>query len=192
MASTGRRPIVGVIGSGTEEHESRSREVGRWLAGEGCHLLTGGGGGVMAAVSRAFHQTPGRLGLVIGVLPSQTGDGIGRPQAGYPNAWVEISISTHLPLRLERGEDAMSRNHINVLSSDALIALPGGLGTASEVRLALRYARPLIAYLNDRNAIPELPTQVLVSNDLEEVKDFVTSNLARARSHTTRGEHLFG
>ena len=30
----------------------------------------------------------------------------------------------------------MSRNHVNVLSSDVVVALPGGPGTLSELRLA--------------------------------------------------------
>ncbi len=172
-----RRPIVGVIGSGVEAHWSRSQPLGEWLAGQGCHLLTGGGEGVMAAVSRAFHGTPGREGLVIGVLPCLAGDPLGRPPAAYPNAWVEVPIATHLPLSGERGEDPSSRNHINVLSSDVLIALPGGRGTASEVRLALRYRRPLIAFLDTRDAIPDLPAETKVEDRLERVEGFVRRQL---------------
>ena len=66
-----RLPIVGVMGSGAEPHAERAAEVGRWLAAIGVHLLTGGGGGVMAAVARAFHETPERRGLVIGILPAE-------------------------------------------------------------------------------------------------------------------------
>ncbi|MHC4507097.1 MAG: SLOG cluster 4 domain-containing protein, partial [Planctomycetota bacterium] len=135
-----RLPVVGVLGSGTAPHAERARAVGQWLAHEGVHLLTGGGAGVMEAVSRAFFEVPDRRGAVIGILP---GSADGAIPGGYPNPWVEIAISTHLPLSGERGTDALSRNHINVLSSDVLLALPGGAGTASEVRLALRYGRPL-------------------------------------------------
>lgn len=46
-----RLPVVGVMGSGSEAHEPDASRIGRWLAEEGVHLLTGGGGGVMAAVS---------------------------------------------------------------------------------------------------------------------------------------------
>ena len=146
-------PIVGVMGSGTESHCERAAALGRWLAGEGVHLLTGGGGGVMSAVSEAFCEVPERRGLVIGVLPGverefePASPVASRP--GYPNPWVEIAISTHLPLSGRRGLDPLSRNHINVLSSAVLVALPGGAGTASEVALALRYHRPVIAYLDD-------------------------------------------
>ncbi len=177
-----RRPVVGVIGSGLEAHRSRSESLGAWLASQGFHLLTGGGGGVMAAVSQSFYETPGREGLVIGILPCLAGDPLGRPPEAYPNAWVEVSIATHLPVKEERplsGEDPSSRNHINVLSSDLLIALPGGHGTASEVRLALRYRRPLIAFLDTRDAIPDLPAEIKVESRLERVEDFVRQQFAR-------------
>ena len=131
-----RLPIVGVMGSGTEAHEPRAQQVGSWLATEGVHLLTGGGGGVMASVSRAFHETPGRRGLVIGVLPSSA-SASSEPKPGYPNPWVEIPIYTHLPFSGERGTDPLSRNHINVLTSDVVIFLPGAAGTASEAELAV-------------------------------------------------------
>ena len=65
-----RIPIVGVMGSGSSPHAERAAPIGRWLAELGVHLLTGGGGGVMAAVSQAFSETQPRLGSVIGIIPS--------------------------------------------------------------------------------------------------------------------------
>ena len=171
-------PIVGVMGSGTESHTERARQVGSWLAQEGVHLLTGGGGGVMSAVSRAFAETPGRKGIVIGIIPSAASHAPTSPKTGYPNPWVEIPIYTHLPLSGTRGTDPLSRNHINILSSDVLIALPGGAGTASEVALALEYGRPLVAYLHDRADITGLPDQALVEPDFQRVQAFVRSRLA--------------
>ena len=50
-----RLKIVGVMGSGDEPHATRAAEVGRWLAQEGVHLLTGAGGGVMRAVADQDH-----------------------------------------------------------------------------------------------------------------------------------------
>src|SRR5215831_12725350 len=122
-----RLRVIGVMGSGSDEHRARSEPLGRWLATEGVHLLTGGGGGVMAAVSKAFHETAGRRGLVIGVLPSSGADPA-EPKRGYPNPWVEVPIFTHLPLTGERGTDPLSRNAINLLSSDVVIFLPGRSG----------------------------------------------------------------
>jgi uncharacterized protein (TIGR00725 family) len=172
-----RLPVVGVMGAGRVAHQERAEALGRWLAGEGVHLLTGGGGGVMNAVSKAFAEVRGRRGLVIGILPSVAEETPEEPRHGYPNPWVEITVFTHLPLSSRRGTDPMSRNHINVLTSNVVIALPGGWGTASEVSLALRYGRPVIAYLGARDEIPELPDSVRVEGDLEKVKEFVREKI---------------
>ena len=168
-----RLPIVAVIGSGVDEHDELARPLGRWLGGQGVHLLTGGGRGVMAAVSRAFHSAPDRRGLVIGVLPGEAG----RTLKGYPNPWVEIPIATHLPLSGERGTDMRSRNHINVLSADVIVVLPGRAGTASEVHLALGYRKPLAAFVTDPGDFPNLPPDVPVCRTVDEVKAFVTAAL---------------
>ncbi|MBW2193723.1 MAG: molybdenum cofactor carrier protein, partial [Deltaproteobacteria bacterium] len=113
-----RFPIVGVMGSGSKAHKDRAGILGQWLAEENVHLLTGGGGGVMEAVSRAFYETPHRKGFVIGILPGTVSDQDYQSAPGYPNPWVEIPIYTHLPLSGIRGTDPMSRNHINILSAD--------------------------------------------------------------------------
>jgi uncharacterized protein (TIGR00725 family) len=174
-----RLPIVGVMGSGTESHEPESSQLGRWLAQEGVHVLTGGGGGVMAAVSRAFHETPGRKGLVIGVLPSS--ERPGTPKPGYPNPWVEVPILTHLPSTGVHGGDATSRNHINVLSSDVIIALPGSAGTVSELELAVGYERPIIALVATRDELPGIPNEVTSTSSFDEVRAFVRRALEGLR-----------
>ncbi len=176
-----RLPIVGVIGSGEESHAERAFALGEWLATQGTHLLTGGGGGVMQAVSRAFHQVPERRGLVVGIIPGRVESSDYIPQEGYPNPWVELPIFTHLPLSGEQGQEPMSRNHINVLSADLLVALPGGAGTASEVGLALRYQRPLVAYLKSMDEIPGISEAVLVESELEGVQAFVGTFLTARR-----------
>lgn len=160
------------MGSGSSCDEERCAALGRWLADLGVHLLTGGGGGVMSAVSRAFFETENRAGLVIGVVPASE-QGSALAPDGYPNRWVEIPIRTHLPLTGERGTELASRNHINVLSSDVLVAMPGSSGTRSEVDLALRYGKPVVAYLQQPSEIPGLPPGVPVRTELEEVQAFV-------------------
>ena len=150
-----RLPVVGVMGSGVRTHDDLAAPLGRGLARMDVHLLTGGAGGVMTAVSRAFAMVEDRAGLVVGVLPGGAGDGScdgsgdgaergGPPPPGYPNPWVELAIRTHLTARGAAGDAPASRNHVNILSSDVVVALPGGEGTASEVALALRYGRPLV------------------------------------------------
>ena len=171
-------PVIGVMGSGREPHEEKAQLLGRWLAHEGVHLLTGGGRGVMTAVSRAFSEVDDRRGRVIGVLPGE--EGAARSKDGYPNPWVEIPIYTHLVFSGKRGEEVLSRNHINVLSSDVVIALPGSAGTSSEVALAVSYRRPVGCYLDSRDEIPGLADQVPVCGDLEGIADFVRSELQAA------------
>jgi len=168
------RPIIGVMGSGAAPHRERAEVLGRLVARLGAHLLTGGGGGVMAAVSRAFVESPGREGQAIGVFP---GDESGAAREGYPNPWVEIPIRTHLPLSGERGEDALSRNHINILSADLVVALPGGPGTASEVRLARRYGKPVVAFVDSAEDILELPQNVPIAETIEQVEAFLVEKM---------------
>lgn len=142
-----RRTIVGVMGSGRERYEELAAPLGVWLARQGYHLLTGGGQGVMAAVSEAFFGVPDRKGLVIGIIPAKAPDqGTNQGEAGYPNKWVEIPILTHLPLTGVQGKDNLSRNHINVLTSSVIVALPGAEGTLSEIELALKYQKPLLIF----------------------------------------------
>jgi uncharacterized protein (TIGR00725 family) len=172
-------PVVGVMGSGSSADERRCEALGRWLAMEGVHLLTGGGGGAMAAVSRGFFETREREGLVIGILPASV-EGSPHAPKGYPNPWVEVPIRTHLHKSGSEGTELASRNHINVLSADVVVALPGAAGTRSEVELAVLYRRPVVAYLQHRSEIPQLPETVTVVSDLEELGAFIRRSLGRA------------
>lgn len=179
-----RLPIVGVMGSSSFAHEDLAVSLGAWLATLDVHLLTGAGHATMTAVSRAFAAVEDRTGLVIGVCPA-TDEDPGRTRPGYPNPWVEVPIITHLPLSGPLGTEDRSRNHINVLSSNVVIALPGSDGTSSELRLAVRYGRPTIAFVNDRSDILSVPRSVRDTSDLEEVKRFVLDALEhRKRART--------
>ena len=153
LGTNRRLPVVGVMGSGANEHAGLAEPLGEALAGMGVHLLTGGGAGVMAAASRAFASVEGRAGLVLGVLPGGVGglraSGGDEAPPGYPNPWVELEVRTHLGARGPSGDAWDSRNHVNVLSSHVVVALPGGAGTESEIALAIRYGRPLVLYGRD-------------------------------------------
>lgn len=174
-------PIVGVMGSGSVPYPERSEPVGRMLASLPVHLLTGGGGGVMYAASRAFHETQGRRGLVIGVVPGVTDGRIVVPPEGYPNPWVEIPIRTHLTLSGARGEEPLSRNHINVLTADIVVLLPGSAGSVTEARLAVRYGRPVIAFIVTDQELPGLPGEIERTDNLDRVREFVLTEIARLR-----------
>ena len=169
-----RHPIVGVMGSHTNAHADRSERLGEWLARQGYHLLTGGGDGVMRAVTRAFVKVPGRLGLALAVIPTDAGNSRWTPLAGYPNPWVEVPIYTHLDRGGPVGDEPTSRNHLNVLTSTVVVLLPGGLGTISEARLALRYERPCVAFLRTDEELPGIPDNIPVESDFSRVADFVT------------------
>jgi uncharacterized protein (TIGR00725 family) len=177
-----RLPIVGVIGSGTDPHTERATRIGAWLATLDVHLLTGGGGGVMESVSRAFAGVPGRQGSIIGILPGAPSAGGKAPRAGYPHPYVEIAIRTHLPLSGTRGTEPMSRNHINVLTAKVIIALPGSAGTASELALALAYGRPAIAHIDTPADIEGFPSGIPVEPDFDTVRRFVTEVLSAGMS----------
>jgi uncharacterized protein (TIGR00725 family) len=161
------------MGSGAESHEKLAVPLGRWLAEAGFDLLTGAGKGVMAAVSRAFLEVEGRRGLVIGIIPGST-DAAGNYEAppGYPNPWVELAVRTHLPLSGVLGTDPRSRNHINILTSDVIVVLPGSAGTLSEIELARRYGKPLIAFVGE-STFSGLSDGVRIARTLEDVQGFV-------------------
>lgn len=168
-----RRPIVGVMGSSTRAHEDLAEPLGRWLASIGVNLLTGGGAGTMEAVSRAFAEVQPRAGLVVGVLPADLPDGIAVPRAGYPNPFVELAIFTHLPLSGIAGTDPRSRNHINILSSDVVIVLPGNEGTESEMALAVRYQKPVIAFFGEHTVEWQPPEGVPIARTMADVEQFL-------------------
>lgn len=112
------KTIVGVMGAGKDidgEAYDTAYALGRMVAEHGWALLTGGSAsGVMDAASKGAHDANG---LVIGVLKGDEG-----------SEYLDIAIKTGM------GD---ARNIINVLSSDVVIALPGGAGTISEVALGL-------------------------------------------------------
>ncbi|BAZ17695.1 CHP725-containing protein [Calothrix sp. NIES-4071] len=100
-------------------------QLGRRIAEQGWVLLTGGRSvGVMEAASQGAKANNG---LTIGILPGNNDKGISEA--------VDIAIFTDMH---------NARNNINVLSSDIIIACGMGLGTASEVALALKSKKPVI------------------------------------------------
>src|SRR5262245_53959678 len=174
------RRIIAVIGSGDPLNEAQKQfpfEVGRWIAQAGFHLLTGGGSGVMEAVSEGFCSVP-REGCSIVIVPA------GRPRGQYPNRWVEIPILTHLKGANPRGPD--SRNHINILTAHAVVAFPGRGGTRAELELTLarQFPCPLVACLRANETIGGLDCNdvrergVIVVASPAEVVEYLKEKLA--------------
>jgi len=118
---------VGVIGSGTADDElaALAEAVGREVAEAGAVLVCGGLGGVMEAACRGAWSRDGRT---LGILPG--------PDRRGANPFLEMSVVTGM------GE---ARNALVARSADALVALPGGAGTLSEIALGLKMGRRVVA-----------------------------------------------
>lgn len=174
------RTIVGVMGSGKDEYEQLTSPLGKWLGEQGYNLLTGGGQGVMAAVSKAFASVSNRKGIIIGIIPAdRLYEGVNRrnfrAKSGYPNIWIDVPIFTHLPLGGVQGKENLSRNHINILTSDVIIALPGGEGTLSEIELSLEYQKPLLIF-DPYSTIPDYSKEgAMHCHDFAEVTSILQS-----------------
>jgi predicted Rossmann-fold nucleotide-binding protein len=110
--------------------------------------------------------------VTVGVLPAG-------PPPGYPNPWIDIAVHTHLPDRGAAGASERSRNHLNVLSAHVVVILPGGPGTRTELELAQRYGRPVIAYLGRAGSIEGLRRDELpaVAQTQAEVEAFIRGKL---------------
>lgn len=171
------RASVGVLGSGTQAWPALSRPLGALLARLGVNLVTGGGRGVMRAVARAYVRSERRRGVCIGIIPCASLAERATPLRGYPNPFVELPIYTHLPLSGKAGTSDLSRNHINVLTSAALVALPGSHGTASEITLALRYGRPVIVFAPDSAAVAHFPAGAPRATGIDAVEAFLRRHL---------------
>lgn len=172
---------VGVMGSSRDEHEELADPLGELIARLELNLLTGAGRGVMTSVSRAYVKARQGRGISIGIVPCESVEQRNVPRRGSPNAFVELPIYTHLPLRGVDGKDDLSRNHINVLSSDVVIALPGSDGTVSEIELALRYGKPVAAFAVSLDQVQHFHPTILRCFDIAKVEGFVQQHMAVSR-----------
>ena len=172
---------IGVMGSGSDEFDDVAKPLGQLLANLRVNLLTGAGGGVMTSVSRAFTGSPRVRGICIGIVPCADVDRRDQAKDGYPNRYVELPIFTHLPYSGELGQHDLSRNHINILSSSAVVALPGGSGTASEVELAVRYQKPILAFSPNEALVSAFNRSVRRAREIGEVEAFLKGVLSSVR-----------
>ena len=131
-----RKTIIGVMGPGdlaTETDINNAYELGKLIAQEEWILLTGGRNvGVMDAANKGAKKAGG---LTIGILPSNNTKNV--------SAAVDIAILTDM---------GNARNNINVLSSNVIIACGMGLGTVSEIALALKNKKPVILLSEDKKS----------------------------------------
>lgn len=121
----GRR--VSVIGAGACDAATAAlaHELGAGIAVLGAALVCGGLGGVMEAACRGARENGGST---IGILPGED-----RSQA---NAHVQTAVATGL---------GPMRNYLVVLNGDVVMAVEGEAGTLSELALAQKTAKTVIA-----------------------------------------------
>jgi len=176
-----RIPIIGVMGSHEDESPAYSIPVGHMVARLGCSLLTGGGRGVMTKVSEAYCETPQELrsGRVIGIIPTLPDEVCGfKLKEGYPNPFVEVAIISPLPVYSGQDFNTPNRNHINILTSDIVIALFGNRGTTNEIELALRFGKPVILFRPEAS-VADLPQTLTNARNIDEVEAFVLEQLEK-------------
>ena len=116
--------VIGVADASPDE-KSAAEVVGRLIAAGGHTLICGGRGGVMAAACRGAVEGGG---ITVGILPGHN------PQDANP--WVTVPIATGL------GE---ARNAIIARAAHALIAIGTGWGTLSEIALAVKMGKRVVA-----------------------------------------------
>lgn len=142
-----RLPIVGVMGSGEKPWDEWAHPLGTALASLPVHLLTGGGNGTMTAVSKAFVETTPRRGHTIGIIPTEKqANGTFQAKAGYPNPYIEIPVFTPLGVFAGEGTEFISRNFVNIMTANAIVALPGSGGTKNEINIAIKFGKPVCLF----------------------------------------------
>jgi uncharacterized protein (TIGR00725 family) len=120
-------PYVSVVGSGTASGElyEMAREIGRLVAKRDGTLICGGRSGVMEAAARGATEAGG---TAIGILPDE--------ERARANQYLSYSIATGT---------GHARNLAVVCSGDVVIAVGGEYGTLSEIGLARKVGRPVVA-----------------------------------------------
>lgn len=116
--------VIGGQQSNTEE-DRLAYEVGKLIAADGHVLICGGLGGVMEAACRGAKDGGG---TTVGILP-----GAFRSDA---NRFVDLAIATDM---------GQCRNAIIVRTADAVIAVGGEYGTLSEIAMALKMGKHVVA-----------------------------------------------
>ncbi len=162
----GRQRQVSVIGSGVCGEETDAwrlaEEVGRQLAEAGICVVCGGRGGVMEAASRG---ATGAGGNVIGVLP-----------------WVSVEDANPYCTQVVATGIGEARNLSVVASGEAAIAIGGEWGTLSEIALARKLGRTVVALRSWSVAAPEAMADdpgIVAAETAEEAVSVALAAIAR-------------
>ena len=157
-----RRRLVAVCGESDPQTSFKDLafEVGRGIAERNAVLICGGLTGVMEHAARGARAAGG---LTIGLLPGDDPD--------EANEYIDVAIATGL---------GHARNAILARTADGVVAVGGGLGTLSEIALALRNRRPTIGiqtwrFDRDGRTEPELP----IAASPKEALDWLFAQIGR-------------
>ncbi|MBU0571392.1 MAG: TIGR00725 family protein [Candidatus Omnitrophica bacterium] len=123
-----RKFLVAVIGGHKcgKEVSALAEQVGKVVADAGAVVVCGGLGGIMEAVSRGAKEAGG---LTIGIIPGN--------DKNKANRFVDIVLPTDM---------GFSRNTFVAGAGDLVVALPGELGTLSEISFALIGKKPVFGF----------------------------------------------
>jgi uncharacterized protein (TIGR00725 family) len=118
---------IAVIGSGSCDAATveTARVLGRLLAERGFQVVCGGLSGVMAGACQGAREAGG---TTIGILPGDD------PEAANP--FVDVVIVTGM---------GIARNVLVVRNGHAVVAVAGEAGTLSEIGIAQKIGRPVVA-----------------------------------------------
>jgi uncharacterized protein (TIGR00725 family) len=122
-----RGPLIGVIGAGScsASLAEVATEVGREIARRDAVLVCGGLGGVMEAAARGAKECGG---LTVGILPG--------PSVRDANPYIDFPVATNM---------GSARNAIITQTAEVFIAVGGAFGTLSEMALASKLGKVVIA-----------------------------------------------
>jgi uncharacterized protein (TIGR00725 family) len=123
-----RQPVA-IIGprEASAEQVQAAYRVAHALAQAGVVMVCGGKIGVMEGAARGAQDGGG---ICIGLLPEE--------EAAHGNPYLTVSMPTGMGL---------TRNALVVRSAMCAVAIGGGLGTMSEMALALQWKKPVFATL---------------------------------------------
>lgn len=116
-------------------------------------MVCGGLSGVMEAAARGATEAGG---VAIGILPDE--------DRGPANPYLSYSVATGV---------GQARNLAVVCSADVVVAVGGEYGTLSEIGLALKVGRPVVALESWK-----LPGHVVVASSPEETVERTFEALA--------------
>jgi len=130
------KALIAVIGTSNASNNGIriAEKLGKKLISSGYRIISGGMGGIMAAVSRGGRRSEKWTGNeIIGLLPNWDKD--------EGNELLDIKLNTGL---------GRYRNTLLINVADAVIGIEGKAGTLSEIALAWQEKKP-IGLLNTKN-----------------------------------------